>query len=104
MRTYLWLGVHDEGLQSYGTLKGENFKDALRNELEEHGAVIYWNKIDFDAELSEGQIIDKIDEYIENSEVDGDSTEQVIVFDITDPSDVKIEHPNLKIIGFYNIK
>lgn len=101
-RIFLWLGVHNEGIQTWNNdLIGLNFKDAIIRAIynDPYNFVIYESfESVIENEFPEvnifepisletvNKVADKMIEYIKNSEVDGDSSEQIIVFDITDPT------------------
>jgi hypothetical protein len=108
-RRYLWLGVHDEGIQGWDNdLIGIDFKDAIIRSIYKnpYAGTMCWDFIDmmdqnypgYDLSKPIGleiveNIADQIIKYIKNSEVDGDSSEQIIVFDITYPKEVKLLYP-----------
>jgi hypothetical protein len=105
-RTFLWLGVSDEGVQTWNNnLIGLNFKDAIIRAIYKnpYDFVMYYDfesimenefpEIDISSPISletVDAVANKIIEYIEKPEVDGDSFEQIIIFDITEPTN-KIE-------------
>jgi len=107
-RSFLWLGVHDEGIQTWNTLVGLNFKDAIIRSIYNNPCdyVVYdslesvieneFPKIDSSKPINletVTKVAEKMIEYIENSEVDGDSSEQIIVFDITDLKNINMLYP-----------
>jgi len=112
-RIFLWLGVHNEGIQTWNNdLIGLNFKDALIRAIynDPYNFVIYESfESVMENEFPEvnvfepisletiNKVADKMIEYIKASEVDGDSSEQIIVFDITDPTkNVEMIYPEFE--------
>ncbi len=101
-QTFLWLGVHNEGIQIWNNdLVGLNFKDVIIRAIynDSYNFVIYNSfesvmKNEFpEVNVFEPisletvtKVADKMIEYVKNSEVNGDSSEQIIIFDITDPT------------------
>ena len=104
---FLWLGVHNEGVQAWdNSLTGLDFKDALIRDIVKnpYGLTIYYDFREmFDEKYPEldifnskaifitleqvNNIVDQMIEYIKCSEIDGDSSEQIIVFDISNTTD-----------------
>lgn len=112
-RIFLWLGVHNEGIQTWNNdLIGLNFKDAIIRAIysDPYSFVIYDSfESVIENEFPEvnvfepisletvNKVADKMIEYVKNSEVDGDSSEQIIVFDITDPTkNVEMIYPEFE--------
>lgn len=110
-RRFLWLGVHDEGIQSWNTdLVGEDIRDAIIRSIVKnpYDFVIYYEFRQVFEELYPKKnikdpinftILDHVADImlnsVKNSSVDGDSSQQIIVFDITDNSDVKLIYPEI---------
>jgi len=108
-RTFIWLGVHDAGIRTWGSnLVGEDIIDALRRAIikNPYDLITYY---DFEQIFEElypkkkikdpinftilDHIADTMLNCIKNSRVDGDSSEQIIIFDITDKANVKLVCP-----------
>lgn len=112
-RIFLWLGVHNEGIQTWdNSLVGKDFKDAIIRDIVKnpYEGTIYFDFIDmidqnytnFDYTKAisfevVSTIADKMIEHIKDSRVDGDSSEQIIIFDITDTSkNIEMIYPEFK--------
>jgi len=108
IRRYLWLGVHNEGIQTWDILSGENLRDAIIRKMykEPLSCIIYFDLIDLlDQKYPNLSITDPINfnilediahtiiKYVEDSSVDGDSDQQIIVFDITEPKNTSLIFP-----------
>ncbi len=112
-RIFLWIGVHNKGIQTWdNSLVGINFKDALIREIVKnpYDGIIYFDFIDmieeqytnFDFNIPinievVNYIADKIMRCIKDSKVEGDSSEQIVVFDITEPTkNITMIYPEFK--------
>jgi len=118
-RTFLWIGVNNKGIQTWNNdLIGLNFKDAIIRAIynDPYNFIIYDSfEAVIETEFPEinifepisletvNKVADKIIEHVKNSEVDEDSSEQIIVFDITDPTkNVEMIYPEFeKFIGIF---
>lgn len=83
VKTFLW--IWEEG--GWGTLKGKNFKGAIRKELREEGRATIFCKDDYSKEnCGKKYTFQEIVEDVYNNLKD--NTEGVQIFDITDPDNV----------------
>lgn len=91
MRTYLVLMVHDEGLQHEEVIKGRNFEDAVREALiRDETSIGCMAEMEDQGEEDFEAFLHRKLKWIAESEVNGDSDCQVIVYDVTDGVPVRI--------------
>lgn len=91
MRTYLVIQVYDYGYDQHDVIYGDSFRDAVKRELNSKGWALGWC---LEAEeMTVEELTDNIVEYCKNGYVHGDSTPQLIVFDVTNGIPTKV-YPN----------
>lgn len=113
IRKFIWIGVNAEGLQEIGELKGASLLEAIIQELISDEICIYWGKGCCEDNSTIDEQAKQILWHIEESYVDGSSSNQVSVVDITDhdnpiilfPIDMRPANFEIDIIGLkYIIK
>jgi hypothetical protein len=104
-RNFLWIGSNAEGIQDRGELKGVSLLEAIINEFKSSGSCIYWDdKCCEDwASLSVEDKAKQILWHIEESFVEGTSSNQISVIDITDPNNTIMVFPIDKRTNNFNI-
>ena len=106
IRNFIWMGVNKEGLQETGILQGLNLLDAIEKEYRTKKICIYWEDDCCDnwKSLSTREKARQILWYIEESYVEGDSSNQISVIDITDHDNPIIVFPKGRRLPNFNIK
>lgn len=95
MKKFLWMAMHDEGIQSDGVIQGEDLLQAVMNQLQTQGDCFSLTPDEFtdDEHTTESikgaplqvvmEVAEKMIQWCEDSYIDGDSAQQVTVYDLS---------------------